>query len=810
MSTRRSRSGSGADHDVERLHALATAAADAFVGADADGRVTDWNSAAERLLGHLAEDIVGRPLSVIVPERYRARHERGLERLAGGGAPRLLGRCVELPALHADGHEVPLEVSLGRFEVAGRPAYVAILHDLTQRKREEEHLSRYQAIVAASDQAIVSTDLDGVVTSWNPGAQELYGWTEAEALGRPLHDLVDGPELPAAVSLVHVQAEELETRRRHRHGGDLEVGLSWSPIVGIDGRPQGLVEIGRDNGPRKRGEAALAAATERFQVSFEHAPVGMALVGLEPDRPGRLLDVNEALCRMLGAAKEDLIASGIRRWVDPEEADPIERAIGRLASGATRSDRRETRLRRVNGTPVWVVARTQVLTDADGRPDYAIIQLTDVTERRRAEEQLSHQALHDALTGLGNRRLFEDRLDHAVARARRSSRRTALLYLDLDRFKAVNDALGHDVGDQVLVSVARRVLPLLRSSDTFARMGGDEFVLLLEDLSEPQEATRVAQRIHDALSQPVDTTSGPVAVSASIGIAHITGHETPGSLIGMADAAMYQAKAAGRARARVFDGSLPRHVGDVAELRAAHQDQRLVVQYDGVHDVVSGRLVGLEALLRVRGPDGGLLVPDLADSRSGDAGLLDPITAWVVAAAASDLARWRGITPGLTVAVNVPPAQVDGEQLYRVVADAVLDRGLPPSALALEVTEAGLPASRTLQRLDQLGVRIGLDDVGSSRAPLTALRDLPLDYVKLAPALVAEIVDDPRSAALVSSVVGLAHALDLAVVALGVGDRAQLDLLRLDGCELAQGPYFGSPAEADQVGLSGPSGAHLP
>ena len=794
----------------DRYRALAQAAGDALVVADASGGITDWNPAAERLLGHRAADVVGQPLTVIVPERYRLRHRKGMERLAAGGRPRLLGRSVELSALHADGHEVPVELALGRFEHDGTVGYVANLHDLTQRKRHEEHLARYQAIVAASDQAIVSTELEGRVTSWNRGAQDLYGWTEEQALGRPLDGLVGGSPLPGVLSLVHVEAEEVEDRRVHRDGRPLDVGVAWSPILDLDGTPQGLVEISRDIGPRKRNEAELAAATQRFQVSFEHAPIGMALVALAAGRTGSLLDVNEALCRILRTTKDHLLTGRITDHVDPQEADLVGTAIGRLASGAARSDRREVQLRRADGTPLWAVARTQVLTDTEGRPDYAIIQVTDVTERRRAEEQLAFQALHDPLTGLGNRRLFEDRMTHALARARRSAGTTALLYLDLDRFKAVNDALGHDVGDQVLVSVGRRVQPLLRSSDTFARMGGDEFVLLLEDLSEPDEASRVADRIQAELERPADTTAGPVQVSVSIGIAHVRGDESPAALLGMADAAMYQAKAAGRARQRVFDRDVDRSFSDLSGLRAAYQEHRLVLEYDRVHDVVSGRVVGLEALLRFRTPSGRLVVPDVLLDQAEQAGLLEPLTAWAVAMACDDLAGWRLTHPALTVSVDVSAQQVEHEQLYRAVADAVLDRGVPSACLALELSEGRLPPSRTLQRLDRLGVQLGIDHLGTGRTPLAALRDLPLDFVKVDRSLVAAAVADPRSAALVSSVVSLAHELGLTVVGVGVEDQAQLDFLRIEGCELAQGPYWDLPVLAAEVSLQDPPGAPLP
>jgi diguanylate cyclase (GGDEF)-like protein/PAS domain S-box-containing protein len=817
--SRWSRRTAEAMESAQRWQALATSTVDAVVAADEQGLITEWNPAAEQLFGHPAAEAIGQPLTLIVPERYRERHRRGIARLATGGAPRLIGRSTELVALRADGTEVPVEMSLGRWQHDGHAAYIAIARDVTQRKRAEDHLARYQAIVAASDQAIVSTDLEGRVTSWNPGAQVLYGWTDAEARGRSLTELVHGPELPDVRALTRTRpgaahGEELEAQRRDQDGQPLDVGIAWSPILDVDGLPTGLVEISRDIGARKRNEAALAAATERFQVSFEHAPVGMALVGLDPARPGTLLDVNEALCRMLGRTEAELLGGRLVDVVDPEEVDPVTAAVARLASGASRSDRRETRVRRKDGTTVWVVARTQVLNDEQGRPDYAIIQVTDVTERRRAEDQLSYQALHDALTGLGNRRLFEDRVAHALARARRSDRATALLYLDLDRFKAVNDALGHDVGDQVLISVARRVQPLLRSSDTFARMGGDEFVLLLEEISAPDEADSVAARIQEELRRPTETTSGPVQVSASIGIAHVTGHESPADLIGMADAAMYEAKAAGRAQQQTFDSTVRRHAVDrrrvERDLRTAHQEHRLLLQYEAVHDVVTGRVDGFEALLRFRSRTGELVVPEQFLDHAQDAGLLDPVTAWTVGTACHDLSGWRASVPSLTVSVNVSEDQAGDDQLYRAVADAVLDHGLPPEAVAIELAEGTLPASRTLARLDQLGVRIGLDRVGTGRTPLAALRDLPLDFIKLDAELVRSVTTDPRSAALLSSVVALAHDLGLVTVALGVEDRAQLDFLRLQGCELAQGQLWDTPVEAAEVPLTQPPGAHLP
>ncbi len=439
--------------------------------------------------------------------------------------------------------------------------------------------------------------------------------------------------------------------------------------------------------------------------------------------------------------------------------------------------------------------------------------LAAAIERRRSEAETRHLALHDPLTGLPNRALFRDRLQHALARSRRREGTLAVLFLDVDNFKVVNDSLGHEAGDELLTALAPRLAEAVRSGDTVARFGGDEFVLLCEEVADEQEAIEIAQRVKECFARPLQIAGGEHYVTASIGVAlPSAGHDGPESLLRDADAAMYQAKERGRARYEVFDAdmraSAVKRLQVEAELRRALERDEMRLVYQPVIDVDSGRIVAVEALLRWHHPERGMVPPLDFIPVAEESGLIVPLGAWVLRQAMRKAVHWRRLcgpdeTP-VVVSVNLSARQVSEPDLVPTVARLLEETQVDPRQIALEITETVLvedttTAAKTLQELEQLGVRLVLDDFGTGYSSLGYVKRFPLSFLKIDRSFVAELGGDGRNEAIVSAISEMARALGARVVAEGVETEAQLDGIRKLGCELAQGYLFSRPVPPDEI-----------
>jgi diguanylate cyclase (GGDEF)-like protein len=444
--------------------------------------------------------------------------------------------------------------------------------------------------------------------------------------------------------------------------------------------------------------------------------------------------------------------------------------------------------------------------------DEVLVVVRNNTERKALERQLAHQAFHDPLTGLPNRTLFTDRLEHALTRAPRRGVLVAVLFLDLDRFKAVNDSLGHEVGDQLLVGIAGLLRSCVRGGDTVARLGGDEFTVLLEDLATPADASHVAERIMSAMQKPFELAGRELSVSASLGVALATGHATPEDLLRDADAALYRSKNRGKARYEVFDATMQaRAVERVRlenDLRHGIERGDLRVYYQPMVDLATGRIAGVEALTRWQHPTRGFLPPDDFIPMAEESSLILPLSRWVLTEACRQAAAWRVAHPNgppVTVSVNLSVRQFQHPALADEVARALGESGLDPSCLSLEVTERMMmetaEATGTILRdLKAVGVRLSIDDFGTGYSNLGYLKRFPVDSVKIDRSFVANLGrDGGGDGKVVQALVSLAHSLGMSVVAEGVETAAQRDELRAAGCEFGQGYYFSRPLPAGGV-----------
>jgi diguanylate cyclase (GGDEF)-like protein/PAS domain S-box-containing protein len=499
--------------------------------------------------------------------------------------------------------------------------------------------------------------------------------------------------------------------------------------------------------------------------------------------------------------------------VHPDERAALTQALeAQIPSAASEHFEFEHRIQHRDGTYRWMLARAVAVRDTHGRATRIVGSLTDVTDRREAERRLQHDALHDALTGLPNRVLFVDRLDQSIRRARRHHPEScaAVLFLDLDRFKVINDSLGHQCGDQLLQSVARRLEAALRPNDTVARLSGDEFTLLLDDVSEPREATMIAERVLQSLKAPFELDGRELFVGASIGIALATADSKPEEVMRDADVAMYRAKADGKGRHAVFDAEMHeqvmRRLDIEGALRAAIEQHRLDVVYQPIVQAATGRVVGFEALCRWPGQPF-----DPADflAIAEETGLVVPLGRQVLEAACAQLARWRKTArgAGLTMGVNVSGRQLAEPGFVPMLKTILRDAGLDPRALRLEVKEHDLSRGRgdeAIRRvlehaLEVAGVHTHIDDFGMGASPLRMLHRFPGDAIKISCALVTGMGHDAGAFEIVRAIVGLAHNLGLEVIAEGVETREQLDYLKVLGCEFAQGFHVSAPLPAAEA-----------
>ena len=564
--------------------------------------------------------------------------------------------------------------------------------------------------------------------------------------------------------------------------------------------------------------ARMVAATrharetaERFKHAFDSGVTGMALVSPE----GRFVRVNRAFSEMIGYEENELLALDFQSITHPDDIVQDVDQQRALLTGKTDSYEAEKRYIHRDGHDVWVQLGVSAVRDEDGGVRYFISQLHDVTARHRFEEELAHRALHDPLTGLPNRVLFLDRLRHALVRLRRQGGEIAVLFVDLDRFKLVNDGLGHTIGDDVLVEAAKRLAEASRAEDTVARFGGDEFTILCEGADEAA-AREIADRIIEQFARPFTHDGHEFHLSASIGIrVGPPASASPDTLLRDADIALYAAKEGGRSRVELFDPAARPQVVDVLAtehaLRLALRRDELRLHYQPCVDLETGHINGVEALVRWEHPERGLVPPGDFIPVAEETGLIVPMGEWVLREACRQLASWRrsGIVgPDIGMAVNVSARQLSHPALPQTVADALTDSGLDPTALCLEITESAVVqdtdvALRSLNAIKDLGVVIALDDFGVGFSSLSQIREMPpVDLIKLDRSFTAGLGRNDSDAAVVTAVLSLANSLGLTAIAEGVETEDQLGRLRLLGWEVGQGFYFARPqAPADIEGV---------
>jgi len=656
--------------------------------------------------------------------------------------------------------------------------------------------------------AVVVLDKEGRIREVNGPAIQLTGLRRDDILGRYFTELFDEHDRSQLVALwrqLHTGAPmENPTLTFHRPDGTsvLLEGDANLPLR----NPDRVVLALRDVTQRVAEAHRLERARERFRLAFHGAPTGMALSSAVG---GVILDANESLVRMLGRSRDDLIGRTVEEISHPDDWQRTASLLRRVGEDDMDNYRVERRYLRGDGGVVWARTWVSVMDDGEGG-SLAISHIEDVTEQRHNEERLEWAASHDGLTGLPNRFRFLERLGVYLETADMGS--IAVLFIDIDNFKVINDSLGHDAGDHLLQAMSERLRSVVRDRDMLGRFGGDEFIVMLRDVSGTYDPLDVAERLRAEIAKPLVIEGAELFVTASIGIT-LSDREgvTTTEMMRDADAAMYRAKARGRDRVEVFSpGS---HDATVLTLRTTNELRRglergeIVPYYQPIVQLGNGHLVGFEVLARWRHPDRGLLGPDQFLPMAEETGLIGEVGAVVLRSSLAQLGQWRNSNrrfADLSVSVNVSMRQLMSSQLVEVVAEALAQAGVPASALWLEITETALmadvkAATIALRELRSLGLHLAVDDFGTGYSSLTYLKRFPVEAIKVDRTFVNGLGIDSEDSTIVEAVVNLGHSLGLSVVAEGVETPLQLSRLREIGCDRGQGYLFGRPRPAELV-----------
>jgi diguanylate cyclase (GGDEF)-like protein/PAS domain S-box-containing protein len=675
--------------------------------------------------------------------------------------------------------------------------------------QEREDLVRL--LLESTAEAIYGVDSEGCCTFANPACARLLGYARAdELLGQPIHALAHHSHADGSA----YDEADCPTHRAFREGRPVYVdnevfwradGTSfpveyWSHPMRQAGRVVGVVVTFFDLSERLRGEAKSRLAATMFESTHEGVMI--------TDANGRILTVNQAFTRVTGYEEEDavgqspsLLRSGRH---DPDFYAAIWRAIDEAGHWQG-----EIWNRRKTGEVYPELLSISAVQDQHGKVCNYVGVFTDISQIKESEAKLEHLAHYDPLTELPNRLLLSSRLQHAIDQAQRQGDRVAILFLDLDRFKNVNDSLGHQAGDELLQAVTKRLVHRLRVEDTLARLGGDEFVVLLERLHEPRDAAMVARTMLDALAEPFTLSRGhEVYIGASIGISlYPDDGDNVARLIQHADVAMYQSKDQGRNAYGFYTQALTENANQRLEmetkLRRALERNEFVLHYQPQISLSDGHLIGAEVLVRWQRKGEGLIPPNQFIPLAEETGLIVPLGEWVLREACSQWARWHseGHAP-ITLAVNISPRQFRQQELASVVGRVLAETGMPASVLELELTESalmhqGVEAGSTLRELKQLGVSLAIDDFGTGYSSLAYLKRFPIDRLKIDQSFVRDISVDPNDSELVSTIIAMGRNLKLQVLAEGVETPEQLAFLVDKECDACQGYLFSRPVPAE-------------
>ena len=682
--------------------------------------------------------------------------------------------------------------------------------EVALRKAEVERALRdkerwLSSVLHGVGDAVIALDADGLVGLANPAAESLLG---TEILrGRSAAEVVRlEDDTGGTVRLAHHDCTARSGAAMLVTGAGQRIPVDYSagPICDERSHPMGTAIVLHDERERVAAELRLAHSEQRFRSAFDNAPLGLALV----DRDNRYARVNRAMCRLLGAPAEALVGAVQDAFGDSGD-NAIEREYQQdLLAGRSDAVQYERRYRPRDGRTVWALVSATLLP-ADHEPQHFLIQVNDVTERKRAEEELAHLAHHDALTRVANRAMLSEQVERELAVARRRGSRLAVVFIDLDYFKHINDTYGHETGDVVLKELASRLAHSVRAIDIVGRLGGDEFVVVLSEVSDARDVVALTDKLRLECGRPLHFNGHEVRLAVSMGVSLFPDDARDfRTLLRFADSALYQAKGEGRNNVQFYRPELTARmemrVRLGAGLRTALERGELEMFYQPIVTLADGRPAAAEALLRWHHPELGLLMPDLFLPMLEESSMAEEIGAWTIREACRQAARWNADGgAGLRIGVNVTASQFKSGRLAPVVEAALRATGLAPGRLCIEITEQSQLADTgqtraTLAALKDLGVLVAIDDFGTGYSSLGYISRLKPDELKVDKSLVTDVDTDAERAGVVVAALAMARSLRLMVVAEGVETEAEQAFLQAHGCDMAQGFLHARPIPAPE------------
>ena len=790
-----------------QLSAIVDSSADAIFSVTLEGQITSWNKAAQNLFGHRADEAIGQTISILAPTDLRHEQLAVRSRLTEGSPFEVL----ESTRRRKDGTLVEVLLTMSRTnDQAGRMVGASVIaRDITEsvRARRALEASSHRLAEAQRIAHLGSFEVVGGDMIWSDEMYRIMGIQvglafDPDAFLAAVHpDDVEGLTTVWANSAGTGDPFDHAFRIVRPDGTERSVRARVVSDVDHAGRVTKMSGTVADQTEWVEADTTRRVAESRFEIGFEQSAIGAAIADLD----GIPRRVNQALRELLGRTDEELTG---RRWTDyghPNEIPLADAVLTRLAAGhETYQD--ERRYIRPDGSVVWAATNVAVVQD-HGIAQYVFVQLQDITQRKEMEAESSHRALHDSLTGLPNRLLLTDRLTHGLAGSKRRGSRLGVIFLDVDQFKVVNDSLGHTSGDGLLSEAANRIEHAIRPGDTVARFGGDEFVVVCDEVT-AVEVEQIAQRVLTAFVRTWLINGQEIHVTASLGIALSNDSSTPESLLRDSDTAMYRAKELGRGRIEMFDETLnlkaSQRLSISSALHHALDRHELSVHYQPVVDLATREMVSVEALLRWQSASLGDIAPADFIPIAEETGLIVPIGAWLLEEASRQLVEWQRLQTALdhgrmlSLAVNLSVRQMLSPDITDRIARVLAKSGMRSDDLCLELTESVFMQDadyfgRTLNELKALGVSLAIDDFGTGYSSLSYLRRFPVDSVKIDRAFVDGLETDSNDTALVQAIVAMAQALDLSITAEGVETARQMICLTELGVPRAQGFLLARP-----------------
>jgi diguanylate cyclase (GGDEF)-like protein/PAS domain S-box-containing protein len=804
----------GKDRSLGKLNAFLTAIVEnapvAIYTTDEEGVVNFWNPAAERIFGYTREQAIGKPVP-FVPDSRRE-EARAMQGRAMAGE---VLDAVQFEGVRADGAPIAIRGAMAPLrDEDDRPSGMLVACvDVTEARRAaselESHLHFTRALIDAIPSPVYFKDREGRYQVHNRAWGELFGGG-VNWLGKTVFDMYD-----AGIAAQHHERDRALIERPSSatyevlmptaSGEKRQMLYNKVSFVDRRGEVAGLIGVVTDVTRYKETEQALEASEARFRVLTESSLDLISVI----DGDGTLLYQSGALRNLLGYDPADTIGKNVFELIHRDDLGVVRVAFGRIVETRQSSEPLELRFRHRDGAwRTFEALGTNCLANPHIRG--VVFNSRDVTDRKVIQQRIQHLAYHDNLTGLPNRSLLQDRLARSIARAERAGRKVAVLFIDLDNFKNINDALGHDVGDELLRHVSRRLSECVRIEDTIARQGGDEFIVLLDNLDDNRGASVVAQKILNSLRQPFQMGGTEQHVSGSVGIAlYPEDGRDAQTLMKNADTAMFHGKGLGKNTYQYFTSQMniavKRRMTLESALRRAVMQKDFVLHYQPQINLETGEIIAVEALVRWKTEDSGTVMPGDFIPLAEETGLINEIGEWVLREGCRQAKEWEGMgLPRRRMAINLSARQFGDRAFLDMVTRVLADTGLDPACLELEITESQVMRQTDgmimlLNRLSEMGVHLAIDDFGTGYSSLSYLKRLPIQKLKIDQSFIRDITVDPNDTAIVVAIINMARSLDLETIAEGVETAGQLALLRSKGCRIGQGFLFSPPVRAEAI-----------